>query len=85
MSDKNPAADSNQIGGTHYVNKKITPWQAMSEWMTDEQFQGYLRGNIIKYIARMDSKGGLEDVKKARHYCEKLIEVIERKDKAPAS
>ena len=40
--------------------------------MSKEEFNGFLRGNVIKYIAR--DKGGVEDLKKARHYLDKLIE-----------
>jgi hypothetical protein len=49
----------------------------MESWMTTEQFAGFLRGNAIKYLARCDSKGGLEDVKKAQHYIQKLLEVLQ--------
>lgn len=45
--------------------------------MTKEQFSGFLRGNSIKYLARCDDKGGIEDLKKARHYLDKLIEINE--------
>ena len=65
-----------QIGGTHYVSKKIQPWQAMEDWLSREQFVGYLRGNVIKYIARCDDKGGVEDLRKARHYLDKLVEFL---------
>lgn len=65
----------NQVGGSHY-QKAIQPWDAMRAWMTQEQFAGFLRGNIIKYVARYDEKGGVEDLKKARHYLDRLIEEI---------
>jgi hypothetical protein len=32
-------------------------------------------GNAIKYLARCDVKGGIDDIKKARHYIDKLVEV----------
>lgn len=70
--------ESTQIGGTHY-QKPIQPWDAMEAWMTPEQFKGFLRGNIIKYIARCYDKNGVEDLKKARHYLDRLIEVSEQK------
>lgn len=63
-----------QVGGTHYQSKKVQPWTAMEAWMTPEQFSGYLRGNVIKYLARCDDKGGVEDLQKAQHYLSKLIE-----------
>ena len=68
------ASDAIQIGGNHYTSKAVQPWAAMQAWMTPEQFAGFLRGNAIKYLARCNDKGGLEDLKKARHYLDKLIE-----------
>lgn len=70
-------ASNMQIGGTHYMDKKIQPWDAMEAWMSPEQFAGYLRGCALKYLARCDDKGGVEDIKKARHYLDKLIEFLE--------
>lgn len=68
---KNP--NLTQIGGNHYASKKIQPWDAMEAWMSREEFAGFLRGNVIKYIARCQDKGRIEDLKKAAHYLEKLI------------
>lgn len=68
-------ADDLQIGGDHYKTMGVQPWKAMESWMTPEQFAGFLRGNAIKYLARCDAKGGLDDIKKARHYIDKLVEV----------
>ena len=70
-------ANLTQVGGDHYSSKNIQPWDAMASWMTPEQFEGYLRGNVIKYVARYPDKKGLEDLKKAQHYLVKLIEVLE--------
>ena len=67
-------ADAKQVGGSHYVDKKVQPWDAMEAWMTPQEFVGFLRGNVIKYLARCNDKGGVEDLKKARHYLDKLIE-----------
>jgi hypothetical protein len=49
----------------------------MTAWMSAEQFEGFLRGNAIKYLARYTDKKGIEDVRKAQHYIEKLIEHLE--------
>ena len=70
-------ANLTQVGGDHYSSKTIQPWDAMASWMTPEQFEGYLRGNVIKYVARYPDKKGVEDLKKAQHYLVKLIEVLE--------
>lgn len=63
-----------QVGGTHYSGKAIQPWDAMQAWMSADEFRGFLRGNVIKYIARCNDKGGIEDLRKAMHYLEKLLE-----------
>jgi hypothetical protein len=73
-------ADGSQIGGDHYKNMGVQPWVAMESWMTPEQFAGFLRGNAIKYLARCDVKGGIDDIKKARHYIDKLVEVRDNDD-----
>lgn len=49
----------------------------MQAWMTREEFEGFLRGNVIKYIARYKDKDGLKDVYKAKHYLERLVELLE--------
>jgi hypothetical protein len=77
VADKALASDR-QVGGEHYRAKTIQPWTAMESWMAPEQFEGYLRGNVIKYIARYKDKNGIEDVYKARHYLERLTEHLER-------
>ena len=70
-------ASSYQVGGDHYRGKKIQPWTAMQAWLTPEEFEGFLRGNVIKYIARYKDKDGLKDVYKAKHYLERLVELLE--------
>jgi hypothetical protein len=68
------AAEDKQVGGDHYKTMDVQPWQAMEAWMSEEEFMGFLRGNVIKYVARCARKNGLEDLHKARHYLDKLIE-----------
>jgi len=69
-------ANKRQVGGDHYVNHGIQPWDAMESWMSKEEFAGFLRGNAIKYIARCNDKGGIQDIQKAQHFIEKLLEVL---------
>jgi hypothetical protein len=75
MPDISSMAREYQLGGSHYTNKDIQPWDAMQSWMTEEQFKGFLMGNVIKYIARFQDKGGVLDLQKCKHYLDKLIEV----------
>lgn len=67
--------DAYQIGGEHYTNKAVQPWQAMESWMTEEQFKGFMLGNVIKYVARFQDKGGKNDLEKAKHYLDKCLEL----------
>ena len=63
----------------HYEELNIQPWEIMERNFTTEEFVAYLKGNIIKYTLR--SKGqDLTDAEKIKHYAEKLIEVLEKKD-----
>ena len=63
-------ASSVQHGGSHYTKNKIQVW----DFITDNGLD-YLEGNVVKYISRYKEKNGLEDLKKARHYIDKIIEV----------
>lgn len=69
---------NNQVGGTHYTDMLIQPWDAMRVWMTPEQYIGYHKGAIIGYVARCDVKGGLEDIEKAYHHMGELIEFAKK-------
>ena len=59
-----------QHGGTHYKNKAIQPW----DYIVLNNI-GYLEGSVIKYVSRWREKGGVEDLRKAIHCLEKIIEV----------
>ena len=70
---KKPRANEQQIGGAHYAVKAIQPW----DFIVANNI-GYLEGNIIKYISRWKDKNGIEDLKKAQHYLQKLIETHDK-------
>ena len=63
----------------HYEELNIQPWEIMESNFTTEEFVAYLKGNIIKYTLR-DKGQALTDAEKVKHYAEKLIEVIEKKE-----
>ena len=65
----------------HYEELNIQPWEIMEQNFTTEEFVAYLKGNIIKYTLR-DKGQDLSDAEKIKHYAEKLIEVIEKKETA---
>ena len=58
---------------THY-DQLISPIQYMQVALTPEEFKGFLKGNIIKYIARAEQKGGAADYYKAHVYANWLSE-----------
>ena len=69
-------ADSVQVGGTHYKDMAVQPWEVMQATMTHEEFVGFLKGNIYKYALRAGKKdGSVDDAAKCRHYMQKLAEV----------
>jgi len=58
-----------QIGGNHYKDMAIQP----VEFITANNL-GFLEGNVVKYICRHHAKNGAEDIRKAIHYCELLLQ-----------
>lgn len=62
----------------HYKGSKgIETIDFIENILTREEFIGYLRGNIIKYQSRANLKGRKEeDLKKAKWYSDKLVEVL---------
>lgn len=66
-----------QIGGDHYKEMRVEPWDVVDSWPVDQQI-GYYRGNAMKYIMRMGRKDeALQEIRKARHYLDKLIETLQ--------
>ena len=63
-------ASDTMIGGTHYKMLPIEPWEII-----ERNNMSFFEGNCLKYIMRYKLKNGVEDLKKARHYLDKLIEM----------
>lgn len=59
---------SSQVGGSHYKDMPIQPIEYIHA-----NGLGFLEGNAIKYITRWRTKGGVQDLEKARHYIDMLI------------
>ena len=62
----------------HYGQGNIECIEYILDYLTDEEVIGYLRGNMAKYLHRWRYKNGIEDLKKARWYLNKLIEYEEK-------
>ena len=59
-----------QIGGTHYKKFAIEPIEFIHR-----NGIGFCEGNAIKYLVRWREKGGKQDLLKARHYIDLLLEL----------
>jgi hypothetical protein len=72
-----PATSDNplevQIGGSHYKDMAIQP----IEFCVANNIP-FAEGNVIKYVSRWRKKGGVQDLKKARHMLDVLIEQQEK-------
>jgi len=61
---------------SHYGQGNIEAIEYIEDFLTTEEYIGYLRGNIAKYLHRFRYKNGKEDLKKAQWYLDRLIGVI---------
>jgi hypothetical protein len=77
MENKNMIEHPEHYGGdTPYECVKV-----LRAWLTPEQYEGFLRGNALKYLCRVGKKDeAVQELKKAKWYVEKLIETEEDKD-----
>jgi len=82
-TNKTPSALDNQVGGAHYKDMAVQPWEAMEAWLTPEEYRGYHKGVAIAYLARERSKGGMQDIQKAVHHLQRLIEMQGEADDRP--
>ena len=57
----------------HYASGSIECIDAIEAQLNQQEFRGYLKGNIAKYLWREHKKGGVQSLKKARWYLDKLI------------
>ena len=67
------SALTEQQGGSHYKSLKIQP----IEYIHANGIP-FAEGSVIKYVTRWRDKGGIEDLKKARHFLDLLIELETR-------
>jgi len=63
------SAYDKQIGGKHYIKYKIQP----SKFVVENKLL-YPEGSVIKYILRHQDKGGKQDLLKAKHFIDMIIE-----------
>ena len=73
---KKPRANEKQVGGDHYKNMGVEPWDVVDTWPLYQRI-GYYRGGALKYIMRLGNKDEMaQEAGKGLHYLEKLLEVL---------
>lgn len=70
IETKTPSALDKQVGGGHYKRFVIQPVE-----FCQKNKLGYCESNVIKYVVRHQFKNGVEDIKKAIHYLELLLQL----------
>ena len=66
------SANDKQVGGGHYRGAELQHWDLVDIYQWD-----YFQAQIIKYVMRHKQKNGIEDLKKAIHFAEKYIELLQ--------
>lgn len=67
-------SEKDNINPNHYVFGGIETIEYLKAKLTPEEYRGFLKGNVLKYVSREAEKNGLEDLKKDKWYLDKLIE-----------
>ena len=75
--EENKQIKNNAINPSHYKQGKLEVIEIMEDQLSEEEFKGFCKGLIIKYLCRADHKNGLEDYKKAQWYLNRLVSKME--------
>jgi Protein of unknwon function (DUF3310) len=67
-----------QVSGDHYKNLAIQP----VEYIHANRIP-FIEGCVVKYVSRWRNKGGVDDLRKAKHFIELLIELETRSQSQP--
>lgn len=62
----------------HYNLGQVECITAIQAALYKDEFLGYCKGNVLKYVWREKNKGSIEDLKKARFYLDRAIEYLEK-------
>lgn len=67
----------------HYTSGKIEVIDIIEDQLTPEEYRGYIKGQVIKYITRERHKNGDEDLKKAHWYLTRYLEYLKKQEESP--
>lgn len=77
FTDVKPSHQEDNVNPSHYTFGGIETIDYLKANMTLEGFIGFLQGNVLKYVSRYNKKNGLEDLKKAKWYLDRLTDTYE--------
>jgi len=60
---------------SHYTDGNIECIEAIEAQLTPEEYRGYLKGNVAKYLWREKYKGGVQSLQKAQWYLTRLVDI----------
>jgi len=60
---------------SHYTDGNIECIEAIEAQLTPEEYRGYLKGNVAKYVWREKNKGGIQSLQKAQWYLTRLVDI----------
>ena len=77
ISYENERKHNNVDSPSHYKHGKKETIEVIRDCMTNDEYHGYLKGNVLKYVSRYKFKGEpLEDLQKAHWYLNRLIKEV---------
>ena len=65
---------------SHYTSGGLEVKIILKKKLTPEEFKGFCKGNVLKYVLRAEYKNGVEDYKKAMQYLKWIIEEAEKNE-----
>ena len=65
---------------SHYTSGGLEVKTILKKKLTPEEFKGFCKGNVLKYVLRAEYKNGVEDYKKAMQYLKWIIEEAEKNE-----
>ena len=78
MSKKKAFTNNPNVNPSHYKRGGLELIDVMKAELSPEEFKGFCKAIILKYICRADAKNGLEDYEKAKWYMDTLVEYLQK-------
>lgn len=72
---EHPVLVDNVNHPSHYTDGGIECIEAIEAQLTPEEYRGYLKGNVAKYVWREKHKGGIQSLQKAQWYLTRLVDI----------